>query len=321
MMQIGYHASHEQFTPSDLLTLVKLAEDAGFEAILSSDHFHPWGLSQGNGGHAWSWLGAAMAQTKIPFGIVTVPGYRYHPAILAQATATLINMFPQRFYLSVGSGEALNEHITGNVWPNKSERNKLLYESVNIMRKLWKGDEVTQKNLITIEEAKLFVPVPQKPQVIGAALTPQTAEWLGAWADGLITTSRPVKELQEMVDAFHHGGGKGKPLYLKVQISYDKSYEEGLLGAYEQWRNTLLPSDVMEDIKTPSQFDNAGKLITRKIIEKNVLIGSDANAFIKPIKAYCDLGFSTIIVHNVNLKQKAFINFFGKEVLPHLKKK
>jgi coenzyme F420-dependent glucose-6-phosphate dehydrogenase len=161
---IGYHASHEQFSPRELLACVQLAEEAGFQAAMCSDHFYPWSERQGQAGFAWSWLGAAMQVTSLPFGVVTVPGsWRYHPAILAQAAATLAEMFPGRFWLAPGSGERLNEHITGEHWPPKRERNARLKEAVEIMRALWKGETVTHRGLLRIEEAKLYTR-PETPE-------------------------------------------------------------------------------------------------------------------------------------------------------------
>ena len=142
-MRLGFHASHEQFSPHDLLRLVQLAEQAGFEAVLSSDHVTPWSRSQDNSGFAWVWLGAAMQATSLPFGVVTVPGYRHHRVALAQAIATLSNMFPGRFTLTMDGGEALNEHVVGGKWPIKSIRNEILRESVDAMRQLWTGEEIT----------------------------------------------------------------------------------------------------------------------------------------------------------------------------------
>lgn len=143
MTQFGYQASHEQYPPSTLLQYIQMAEQAGFQACLSSDHTHPWSRVQGNSGFAQSWLGAALQATHLTFGVVTVPGYRYHTAVLAQAVATLEEMFPGRFFLTMGSGEALNEHIIGKGWPVKPERNAILQESAEVMRRLWRGEEVT----------------------------------------------------------------------------------------------------------------------------------------------------------------------------------
>ena len=194
-MSIGFHISHEQFSPHNLLRLAILAEKAGFDSILSSDHFHPWSKEQGECGFAWSWLGAAMQATKMEFGIVNAPGQRYHPAIIAQAVATLDNMFPNRFWYCAGSGEAINENITGEKWPPKKIRNERLKESVSIMKDLWVGKKITFNGHIKIENAQLYTRPKKTPKVYGAALTEKTAAWLSDWSDGLITVSKPNTSL------------------------------------------------------------------------------------------------------------------------------
>ncbi len=254
-VSVGYHASHEQFKPSQLLALVQQAEQAGFTHALSSDHFLPWSEAQAESGFAWSWLGAALQATNLEFGVVNAPGQRYHPTIIAQAVATLCEMFPQRFWLAAGSGQLLNEHITGNQWLPKVARNERLQESVTIMRALWAGDTVTQRGHITVQEAKLYTRPNYTPTVIGAAITPETAEWIGSWADGLITISKPTEELQEVVDAFRRGGGEGKPMYLKVQLSYDTTLEKARQGAHEQWKNNIFPSTLLAEVPTPAGFN------------------------------------------------------------------
>jgi len=181
---ISYHAAHEQFSPSDLLGYAKLAERAGFDACHSSDHFHPWSKRQGQSGFAFAWLGAAMAVTRFPFSLVNAPGQRYHPAIVAQAIATLTQMYPGRLDIALGSGEALNEKITGEEWPEKTIRNQRLLEAVQIIRRLLAGETVTQDGLIKISEATLYTRPDYMPRLMGAALTEATAHWLGSWADG-----------------------------------------------------------------------------------------------------------------------------------------
>ncbi len=320
MMQIGYHASHEQFTPRDLLELVQKAEQAGFQSVLSSDHFHPWSDKQGESGFAWSWLGAAMQATNLEYGIVNAPGQRYHPAIIAQAAATLDQMFPGRFWLCQGSGQALNENITGDKWPSKDVRNARLKESVDVIRELWKGDYVTHHGIVNVENAKLFTPPETIPAIYGAAITEKTAKWLSSWADGMITISKPVKELKKIVDAFTGGEGKSKKLALKVQISYASNEEKALAGAWEQWKNNIFPSKLISDLKTADQFDALGESVRREDIREHVIISNNAEIFIEKIKQYRGLGFEKIIIHNVNKDQESFIEFFGKEVLPSFKK-
>ena len=183
MRIIGYHASHEQYPPSELLHHVEHAARAGFQAAMCSDHFHPWTAAQGQSGFAWSWLGAALQATSLDFGIVNAPGYRYHPAIIAQAAATLAEMFPDRFWIAVGSGELLNEHITGERWPGKAERNQRLRECADVMRALGAGETGNHHGLVTTEDARLYSLPARPPLLVGAALTAATAEWLGEWAD------------------------------------------------------------------------------------------------------------------------------------------
>lgn len=317
-VQIGYHASHEQFKPSELTGLVRLAQQAGFSQVLSSDHFFPWGQSQGESGFAWSWLGAAMQATELTFGIVNAPGQRYHPAIIAQAVATLCEMFPRRFWIAVGSGQFLNEHITAERWPSKAERNQRLKECVDIMRALWGGESVTQSGMVSIYDAKLYTLPAYMPMVVGAALTEPTAEWVGGWADAMITTSRPPGELKRMIEAFRKGGGEGKPVYLKVQLSYDTTLAAATEGAHQQWRNNIFPSSLLSDIRSPEGFDAAGAMVKPGDMGSGVRISDSTDQHIEWLSKDIEAGVSHLFLHNVNLKQQAFIEAFGSKVLPHL---
>jgi len=318
MAVIGYHASHEQFRPSDLVKWAVMAEDAGFGAVNCSDHFHPWSEQQGQSGFSFAWLGAAMQATTIPFGVVCAPGQRYHPAIVAQAAATLAEMFPQRFWMAIGSGEALNENITGDKWPIKSERNARLLECHQVMRQLFRGETVTHYGRVTVQEARLYTLPQQEPLIIGAAVTEKTAGWMGGWADGMITVHRPLEELKNVVAAFREGGGEDKPIYLKVQLSFAGSRQVALRGAYEQWRNNVVPGEILDDLWQVSQFDAAAQFIRAEDLEKMVLVHDDPQFFIDTIGSYVDLGFEKIILHNVNREQEAFIEAFGSQVLPRL---
>lgn len=319
MPRIGYHASHEQFKPSVLIDYVRMAEQAGFRSVNSSDHFTPWSEQQGESGFAWSWLGAAMQATNLHFRVVNAPGQRYHPAIIAQAAATLAEMFPDRFWINVGSGQALNEHITGDKWPTKAERNARLKECVDIMRALWAGETVTHHGLVRIEDAKLYTRPETPPLIIGAAITAQTAEWLGSWADGLITVSHPRNKLQEVIDAFRRGGGEGKPMLLKVQLSYDRDREQALQGAHEQWRNNNFQSPVLAELKTPAQFDMVGEFVQPEELEPYVRISADPQQHVDWIQQDLEMGFEEVILHNVNCQQQLFIEAFGEHVIPALK--
>lgn len=319
MVKFAYHASHEQFAPSALLGWAQKAEQAGFTAVTSSDHFHPWSDRQGECGFAWTWLGAAMQATSLPFGVVCAPGQRYHPAIIAQAAATLGEMFRDRFWVALGSGQAMNEAITGQPWPIKSERNARLKECVDVIRALWAGETVTHHGLVQVEEAKLYTRPTNPPRIMGAAITPKTAEWVGSWADGLITISHPHDKLREVVEAFRRGGGERKPMYLKVQLSYAADQETALQGAYDQWRTNIFESQVLADFRVPSQFDAAATFVKPDDMYQHVRIAADPQQHIEWLQKDIELGFETISLHNVNREQQQFIEVFGEKVLPFLK--
>lgn len=317
-LAIGYHASHEQFSPSMLLELAKTAEQAGFTAISSSDHFHPWSERQAHSGFAWSWLGAAMQTTSSLFGVVCAPGQRYHPAIIAQAVATLTEMFPGRFWVALGSGQLLNEGVNSEEWPVKSTRNERLFESVEVIRALWSGETVTRHGLVAVEEAKLYSLPTELPPIIGAAITVETAEWLGGWADGLITITKPEGEHRQVVEAFHRGGGQGKPMFLKVQLSYARDENKARQGAWEQWRTNIFDSRVLSDLRTPKHFDAAAMFVKPEDLDGHVRISADPEKHVEWLKDDIKMGFSHIYLHNVNIDQQQFIEDFGRHVLPSL---
>jgi coenzyme F420-dependent glucose-6-phosphate dehydrogenase len=318
MIKIGYHASHEQFAPSFLLKCVKMAEEAGFGAVLSSDHIHPWSEKQGESAFAWSWLGAAMQATSLEFGVVNAPGQRYHPAIIAQAAATLEEMFPNRFWLCQGSGQALNEAITGEKWPAKPDRNARLKECVDVTRALWRGERVTHYGLVTVEEAQLYTLPKTPPPIIGAAITPKTAAWMGSWTDGLITISKPKEELQKVVDAYRSNGGSDKQLILKLHISYHADEQRAKSGAFEQWKTNILGDKLQADLKTPQQFEQAAQYVRPEDIEQHVHISSSPGKIVDLVRMYAEMGFNKVILHNVNLEQEQFIAAFGEKMYPQL---
>jgi probable non-F420 flavinoid oxidoreductase len=320
LTRIGYHASHEQFAPGHLLRLVRQAEAAGFQSGMCSDHFLPWSERQGESGFAWSWLGAALQATSLSFGVVTVPGgWRYHPAIIAQAAATLAEMYPGRFWIAPGSGEQLNEHIVGQRWPAKGERNARLLEGVEIIRALWTGETVNHRGLITVEEAKLYTLPAEAPKIIGAALSPETAGWMGGWADGLITTVGERESMQQIIDAFHRGGGAGKPIYLQAQLSFAKSDVDALEAAWEQWRSVMLPSPVLAELRLPMQFDLLGEALTPDHCRERMRVSSDPEQHLRWLEEDVAMGYAEINLHNVcREEQERFIDVFGEKVLPRI---
>ncbi len=319
MVTIGYHSSHEQHPPSALLGWVQRAERVGFDAAMCSDHFHPWNERQGNSGFAWSWLGAALQATDLPMGVVNAPGQRYHPAIIAQAAATLAEMNPERFWLAVGSGQDLNEHITGDAWPRKADRNQRLLESVEVMRALWAGETVTHRGAVVVEDAHLYTRPARPPRVLGAALTPTTAAWVAGWADGLITIAKPLEELREIVAAFREGGGDGKPMALQVQLSYAPTDDEALAAAHEQWGTNIFDSPVLASLRMPADFEAAAEFVEPDDLPGPVLVSSDVAVHREALADYIELGFDELYLHDVHHDQDRFLDDFGEHVLPELR--
>ena len=316
--RIGYHASHEQLGPDRLLDYVTMAEEAGFDAAMSSDHFYPWSDDQGESGFAWSWLGAAMQATAVPFGVVCAPGQRYHPAIIAQAAATLQVMFPDRFWLAVGSGQALNEHITGQRWPSKDERNARVRECADVIRALWAGETVNHRGHVTVEDARLYTRPARPPLLVGAAVTAQTAAWVGEWADALITVSQPDEMLDEVVDAFRSTAGTDKPAFLQVHLAYADTEEEARQAAFEQWRQNVGPSAVMTELRTVDQIASSAGTVRPEDMDRAVRISSSIQQHIDWLARDLER-FDALYLHEVGPNQRRFIDAFGALVLPALR--
>lgn len=318
-MDIGYHASHEQFTPQHLLECVRHAEQAGFSAAMCSDHLQPWSHAQGQSGHAWVWLGAALASTSLRMGVVNAPVGRYHPVEIAQAVASLECMFPERFWLCVGSGEALNECVTGVDWPDKPQRNARLLEAVDAMRALWRGECIDHDGAFTMRKARLFTRPTRMPKIVLAALTPETAKWGGAWADGLLTLGGPTAPVREVIEAFRDGGGHGKPVHVQVKLSYARREDEARMGALEQWRTNVVPPSVSECLRTPEDFERAARDVDVEAMARAVHISADSDAHVEALRRYQALGADGLYLHNVNRAQMDFIDDFGRRVLPRLR--
>ena len=315
---IGYHASHEQLGPDVLLRSVQRAEQAGFDAAMCSDHFYPWSDEQGESAFAWSWLGAALQATSLPFGVVCAPGQRYHPAIIAQAAATLAVMFPERFWMAIGSGQALNEHITGQRWPSKAERNERLRESADIIRRLWAGETIDHRGHVTVEDARLYTRPAKPPLLVGAAVTAATARWLGGWADALITVNQADDVLDEILAAFRDGGGAGKPVFLQVHLAFGDTDEEARRVAYQQWRQNTQDNAVMTELRNPQQIANAAKHVRPEDLDAAVRISADPARHVDWLRRDLER-FDRVFLHEVGPNQDRFIDTFGREVLPALR--
>jgi coenzyme F420-dependent glucose-6-phosphate dehydrogenase len=320
-MIIGYHASHEQFAPSDLLTYVQAAEDAGFQAIMTSDHISPWLRRQGNSGNNWAWLGAAMARTSLPFGSLAIPGgWRYHPVVLAHLVATISEMFPDRLrWIAMGSGEALNEHVTGGKWPEKAERNARLQAGTEVVRRLLQGEEVVHRDSwFAVDKARLWSLPTRSPALFAAALSEETAQWAGEWSDGLVTINRPKQKLLSFVDSYRSGGGQGKPLALQVQVSWAETEASARAAAFEEWRNASLPPASLADLPMPEDFEQATYHLKPEDIDEVIPLVTAPATLLDIISAAETSGFEQLFIHNVSRDQIGFLQFMKRQVLPAL---
>ena len=318
MPRIGIHCSHEQIAPRELLAAVAHAEQAGFAAAMCSDHFSPWSERQGESGFAWSFLGAALATTGLPFGVVNAPGQRYHPAIIAQAAASLCQMFPGRLWVALGTGEASNEHITGARWPSKAERTARLIECVEVMRALFAGEVVDHDGLVRVDRAKLWTLPAEPPPLFGPAISVETARWAGGWADGLVTVNQPREKLERMIAAFRENGGEGKPLAVQVHLSWAEDDATALEIAHHQWRTNVFPPPLCWDLETVEQFDLAATHVRAEDLAATVLISSDLERHLEVLHELAELGFEEIYLHHVGQDLFPFIDAFGEHVLPAL---
>ncbi len=315
MVKIGFHASHELFSPSQLIHLAERAYAAGFYEFSCSDHFSPWS-EVGQSGYAWSWLGAAMAKIPCSFGTVCAPGQRYHPAIIAQASATLAEMFPDRFWVALGTGQNVNEHITGDPWPTKAIRQQRLHESVAMIRALWAGETVSMDGLVRSHKAKLYTRPTQPPLIFGAAITEETAEWVASWADGLLTVAKPLSELQKTIAAFHRGGGTGKPVRIQAAIALERSDRVAEAAAYNNWGIATLEANQLQDIELPEHFDALVEKHKPNEVADILRVSSDIQQHIDWLKADFSTGVETVYLHYVGKNIESFIESYAKFVLP-----
>lgn len=327
MGTLGYAAMFEQFHPTDLLRWSRQAEDAGFGGVMASDHFHPWTPSQGQAGFVWAWMGALGAQTtRVRFGPgVTAPGYRYHPAILAQASATLAAMFPDRFYLGIGAGEALNEHIVGRYWPEAPIRLELLAESIEVIQKLFTG-KVTkyQGKHVTLENARLYTMPATPPPIYIATSGPINSERAGRTVDGIIMVGAADDKIKNLLERFEKGArdaGKDPakmPRIIQLHVSWAESRDAAVEQAVREWPNGGM-NFPKGDIRNPEDFEAMAKIVRADNFQGRVFMSPDLGEHTAHIQHFIDLGFDEVYVHNVGRNQEAFIEAYGREVLPRLR--
>ena len=317
MPQIGYAMSSEEHTPNDLVRHARRAEEVGFSFALISDHFHPWVDRQGHSPFVWSVLGGiARATERMPVGTgVTCPTIRIHPAIIAQAAATVAAMMPGRFFLGVGTGENLNEHILGDRWPPHDVRLAMLEEAVDVMRLLWQGGTKTHRGqYYTVENARLYPLPDEPPPIMVAASGPKAAEAAGRIGDGLINTAPDAQVAQ----TFERSGGAGKPRYAQVTVCWARDEAQARRTAHEIWPNAGLTGELSQELPTPAHFEQAVELVTEDAVAEQVVCGPDPERHIAQIRKYLDAGYDHVYVHQVGPDQEGFFEFYSRSVLPRL---
>lgn len=318
MIKFGYALSSEEHSPNNLVKHARMAEELGFEFLSLSDHYHPWIDQQGHSPFVWNVIGAISAVTQriqLMTG-VTCPIMRIHPAIIAQAAATSAAMMPGRFILGLGTGEALNEHILGDHWPMISVRQEMLAESIDIMRLLWKGDEVSYwGEYFTVENAHIYTLPDEPPPIYIAASGPESAELAGEISDGFISTKNDPK----LIEAFDGSGGKGKPHYGKVTFCWAKDKQEALDTLYQWWPTAAVPGLLHADLPTPAHFEEAVKMIKKDDLS-TMTLGPEPEPYIEQIQKMIDTGFDHIYLHQIGPDQQGFFEFYQRELMPHFEK-
>ncbi len=319
MTRFGYALSSEEHTSGDLVRNAALAEEAGFEFALISVHFHPWLDDQGHSPFVWSVLGGISRETatlEVGTG-VTAPIIRTHPAIIAHAAATTGEMFEGRFFLGVGTGENLNEHILGDGWPIYDDRRAMLVEAIEIMRGLWDGDLFSYRGeYYTVENARLYT-LPDEPvRIMVAAGGPESAELAGELGDGFIGTSPEG----EVVKTFRSSGGEGKPTFGKVTACWAKTKDEGAKTLHRIWRFSGVPGDLSYELPLPLHFEQASELVTPEKLTETMPVGPKVDRYVEVIQQYVDAGYDHVYLHQVGPDQEGFFRFWRDELQPALAK-
>jgi G6PDH family F420-dependent oxidoreductase len=318
MTQFGYALSSEEHHPSDLVRHARLAEEAGFDFVMVSDHFHPWVERQGNSAFVWSVIGGIAATTdRIVVGTgVTCPIIRIHPAILAQASATAAAMLPGRFVFGVGSGENLNEHVLGDKWPPSDVRRAMLEEAIAIIRELWAGDEVSfDGDYYAVENARLYTRPDEPPPIAVAASGPKAAQLAGAVGDALVATAPD----DEVLRAFDDAGGSGKPRYGQVTVCWASDEETARRTAIEWWPNAAVPGELTAELPLPAHFEQAIRLARDEDITNAIICGPDADRHLDGLREYVEAGFDHVYLHQVGPDQEGFLEFAARDLLPVLR--
>jgi G6PDH family F420-dependent oxidoreductase len=314
VIELGYALSSEELGPRELTANARRAEEAGFEFALVSDHYHPWLDEQGESPFVWSTIGAISQATEtLTLGTgVTCPLVRIHPAIVAQAAATSAALMPGRFFLGVGTGENLNEHILGDRWPSHEERAEMLEEAVGLIRRLWEGGLVSHRGKhYNVDRARLYTLPEGPPPIAMGAAGPHAAELAGRIADALISTAPDA----DLVETFEEAGGGSKPRYGQLTACYADTEDEAVETAFGHWRNAGLQGDLGQELALPRFFRQATQTLTRQDVADKVVCGSDPDRFREAIDEFERAGFTRVYIHQIGTEQAPFVEFAGRELL------
>jgi G6PDH family F420-dependent oxidoreductase len=317
MTEFGYALSSEEHSPGALVDNARKAERIGFEFAMISDHFHPWTDSQGNSPFVWGVIGAiAHATERIRLGTgVTCPTIRIHPAIVAHAAATSAVLMEGRFFLGVGTGENLNEHILGDHWPAPDERLEMLEEAIAVMRQLWQGGYQTHRGKhYTVENARLYT-LPDEPVPIAVAAAKQhAAELAGRVGDAFVNTSPDP----EPIERFERSGGQGKPKYGQITVCWAKDEDEAAQTVYEIWPNAALGGDLTYELPLPRHFEQATEKVTREQLKQELTVGPDPERYVAKADEMVEAGFTHVYFHQIGPDQEGFFRFWQDELAPRL---
>jgi coenzyme F420-dependent glucose-6-phosphate dehydrogenase len=328
-LTIGYAAMLEQFRPQEVVGYTALAEQHGFSGCMAADHFQPWVPQQGQAGFVWNVLAAVGERTRGDMGPgVTCPSFRFHPAMVAQAAATLEDMYPGRSWLGVGSGEALNEHVIAGYWPEAAERSFRMFEAIEIIKKLFDaslaGKDVRHEGrYFKLESTRLWTMPGTPPPILVATAGPVNAKKTGKFADGIITVGAPLEKIGGLFDKFAEGAREaGKdpdamPKVLQLHLSWAPTHEAALTNAMTEWPNGGMKFP-KADIRSPLDFEQMARLVRPEDFAGRMVIDSDPDVHRAYIQKFVDLGFDRIYLHNVGRNQTEWIETFGRDVLPKL---
>ncbi|MFD0318287.1 LLM class F420-dependent oxidoreductase [Streptomyces flavalbus] len=316
MPEYGYFLSCEEHGPAELVEQARMAEQAGFQALWISDHYHPWNDAQGQSPFVWSVIGALSEAVSLPIETaVTCPTVRTHPAVVAQAAATCAVMTGGRFRLGVGTGEALNEHILGDAWPPAHIRMEMLEEAITVMRKLFTGEEVSHRGThYTVENARLYT-VPEEPVPIDVSgFGPKATSLAARVGDGYIT----MMPEEPMVEQFRKGGGGTKLVSGGTKVCYGTDRDEAVRTVRRLWANELLPGEMGQVLPTPRHFEQLEPLVTEDMVRDGRVCGDDVDEHVGALNAFAEAGFDRVYVNQIGPEQRAFFDFYRTKVLPQL---